>query len=122
VHHRTQPRSVSAAHPIFSAIDVIAARWDSWACACSNTIRTARSRTCGENAPGLAMTPSSQDLEPPGNPASPGHEGEGLVGRLLGILERAPLDPEAGWTISLPARVKVESVRNKDTTELVPPG
>jgi hypothetical protein len=35
----------------------------------SNTIRTARSRTSGENRLGLAMTPSPQGMEPPGNPA-----------------------------------------------------
>src|SRR4029434_10516243 len=32
------------------------------------TIRTARSRTSGENRLGLATTPSSQGMEPPGNP------------------------------------------------------
>src|SRR5262249_2599543 len=32
------------------------------------TIRTARSRTSGQNRLGLVMAPSSQGLEPPGNP------------------------------------------------------
>ena len=36
---------------------------------CSRTIRTARSRTSGENLLGLPMTPSSQGMEPPGIPA-----------------------------------------------------
>lgn len=36
---------------------------------CSSTIRTARSRTSGENLFDLAMTPSSQGMEPPENPA-----------------------------------------------------
>jgi hypothetical protein len=54
---RTQWRSVSAAHPIFSAIDVIAAHCEGWSWACSNTIRTARYRTSGENRLGLAMAP-----------------------------------------------------------------
>ena len=66
--YRTQLRSVSAAHPIFSAIEVIAAHCDAWSWACSNTIRTARSRTSGENRLDLAMTPSSQGMEPPRNP------------------------------------------------------
>ena len=55
--------------PIFSAIDVIAAHCDSCAASCSTTIRTARDRTSGENLVGLGMAPSSQGLEPPGNPA-----------------------------------------------------
>src|SRR5690606_25060999 len=33
-----------------------------------STIRTARSRTSGEYFTGLLMTPSSQELEPPGIP------------------------------------------------------
>ncbi len=39
---------------------------------CSNTIQTARSRTSGAYFADLCfvmMTPSSQDMEPPGNPA-----------------------------------------------------
>src|SRR2546425_4924001 len=54
---------------IFSAIEVIAAHCDSCAASCSTTIRTARDRTSGENLVGLGMAPSSQGLEPPGNPA-----------------------------------------------------
>lgn len=41
---------------------------DAWPWACSNTIRTACSRTSGENRLGLAMTPSSQGMEPPIDP------------------------------------------------------
>src|SRR5215470_12097898 len=46
---RTHFRSVSAAQPIFSAIDVIVAHCESCAASCSMTIRTARARTSGEN-------------------------------------------------------------------------
>jgi hypothetical protein len=35
---------------------------------CSSTIRTARSRTSGENFVDLFMAPFSQELEPPPNP------------------------------------------------------
>jgi hypothetical protein len=66
---RTHCRSVSALQPIFSAIDPIAAHCDSCAASCSTTIRTARARTSGENLVGFRMAPSSQGLEPPGNPA-----------------------------------------------------
>lgn len=55
-------------HPIFFAIDVIAAHCESYWFRCSSTIRTERSRTSGENLLGLAMTPSSQGMEPPGIP------------------------------------------------------
>jgi hypothetical protein len=44
-------------HPIFAAIDAIAAHCDGCAAASSNTSRTARSRTSEENRPGLAMSP-----------------------------------------------------------------
>src|SRR5690606_16837613 len=65
---RTQLRSVSAVHPIFPAIDSIAAHCELCVPWCSSTIRTARSRTSGEYFTGLVMTPSSQELEPPGIP------------------------------------------------------
>ena len=52
---RTQWRSVSAVHPIFSATDRIAAHCDSCWCSWSNTNRTARSRTSGEYFLGLPM-------------------------------------------------------------------
>src|SRR5690606_1796763 len=64
----TQLRSVSAVHPIFPAIDSIAAHCELCVPWCSSTIRTARSRTSGEYFTGLVMTPSSQELEPPGIP------------------------------------------------------
>lgn len=51
-----------------SAIEMIAAHWDACSFACSRTIRTAWARTSGENLLALAMPPSSQGLEPPGNP------------------------------------------------------
>src|SRR4249919_1374254 len=65
---RTQLRSVSREHPIFSAIDSIASHCESYCVAWSRTIRTARSRSSGENLLVLAMTPSSQGMEPPGIP------------------------------------------------------
>ena len=61
----TQFRSVSGAHPIFSEIDVIAAHCDAYSRSCSNTNRTARSRTSGEYRFGLFMTPSSHVMESP---------------------------------------------------------
>ena len=65
---RTHFRSVSAVQPIFSAIEVIAAHCESCPASCSTTSRTAPARTSGENRFGLAMAPSSQGLEPPGDP------------------------------------------------------
>jgi integrase len=51
--------------PIFAATETIAAHCDSCSCWCSNTSRTARSRTSGEYLfDVLDMTPSSQGLEP----------------------------------------------------------
>jgi len=67
--HRGGEKCFVDEQPIFSAIEVIAAHCDSCAASCSTTIRTARDRTSGENLVGLGMAPSSQGLEPPGNPA-----------------------------------------------------
>src|SRR5690606_30668821 len=61
-------RSVSPEQPIFSAIDWMAAHCEEYSLSCSNTIRTARSRTSGEYFFALVMTPISQRLEPPANP------------------------------------------------------
>jgi hypothetical protein len=73
---RTQLRSVSAVQPILVAIDRIADHSESYSSRCSNTIRTARSRTSGENLFGLPIAPSSQIMEPPGIPGrfTIGHE------------------------------------------------
>ena len=54
---RTHFRKVSAVQPIFEAIDAIAAHCGSYSPSCSNTIRTARSRTSGEYLFGLPMIP-----------------------------------------------------------------
>ena len=63
---RTQRRSVSAVQPIFAAIDSMPAHCDSYWSLASNTMRTARSITSGENfADFLMMAPSSQTKEPP---------------------------------------------------------
>ncbi len=66
----TQLRSVSAVQPIFDAIEPIAAHSEAYSPRCSNTIRTARDRTSGENLLLVCfiMAPSSQELEPPANP------------------------------------------------------
>ena len=66
---RTQPRRVSAVHPIFDAIELIAAHSEACSPRCSKTIRTARDRTSGEYLVCLVIAPSSQGLEPPANPA-----------------------------------------------------
>src|SRR5262249_34961903 len=91
---RTHFRSVSAVQPIFSAIEVIAAHCESCAASCSRTIRTARTRTSGENRLGLVMAPSSQDLEPPGKPGR-----FTVEGRLVATasLQVRPDVPECGW-------------------------
>src|SRR5690606_31726446 len=62
---RTQPRKVSAVHPIFAAIEPIAAHCDGYSLSCSNTMRTARSRTSGEYLVDFFIAPSSQEMEPP---------------------------------------------------------
>jgi len=49
-------------------IDSTAAHSDGYSPRCSCTIRTARSRTSGENLFDLFMAPFSQKLEPPQNP------------------------------------------------------
>src|SRR3954463_9619875 len=66
---RNQLRSFSPEQPILAAIERIAPYCVSCSPWCSSTIRTARSRTSGENG-GVCfvMAPSSQDLEPPENP------------------------------------------------------
>ena len=64
----TQSSKVCGTQPIFGAIDSIAAHSDGYSPRCSYTIRTARSRTSGENFFDLFMAPSSQELEPPQRP------------------------------------------------------
>src|SRR5437764_14837923 len=67
---RTQWRSLSPEQPIFSAIEWIADHWEVCSAWWSRTIRTARARTSGEyGGTRFVMAPSSQELEPPGNPA-----------------------------------------------------
>src|SRR5436853_6981693 len=66
---RTQLRSVSPEQPIFSAIERIANHCEACSPWWSRTIRTARARTSGEyGGTRFVMAPSSQELEPPGNP------------------------------------------------------
>jgi len=59
--------------PILAAIDEIAAHCDARSPWCSCTIRTARARTSGEKLLLVvflvSIAPSSQELEPPPNPA-----------------------------------------------------
>src|SRR5690625_726254 len=54
---RTQLRSVSPEQPILPAMDWIAAHCEAYSPSCSNTSRTARSRTSDEYFVGLVMTP-----------------------------------------------------------------
>ena len=49
--------SVSAVHPSFGATDCSTAHAEAWASRCSSTIRTARSRTSGENRLGRPIDP-----------------------------------------------------------------
>src|SRR5688572_9725542 len=64
----TQLRSISGAHPIFFAIEVIAAPWESYSLRCSSTMRTERSRTSGGEPARSGHHSSSQGMEPPANP------------------------------------------------------
>lgn len=74
---RTHFLKVSAVHQILPAIETIVSHCDWCSSWCSNTSRTARSRTSGENFFVLFMTPFSQGLESPGNPGRfTGHQNE----------------------------------------------
>src|ERR1700721_2636021 len=67
----THSLRVCAVQPILAAIDVTAAQRDACSRWCSWTIRTPRSPTSGENlfVVLLVIAPSSQEMEPPANPA-----------------------------------------------------
>src|SRR3954469_3691099 len=66
---RIQLRSLSPEQPILAAIELIAAHCEACSLWWSSTIRTARARTSGEyGGVRFVMAPSSQELEPPGNP------------------------------------------------------
>ena len=54
---RTHFRRVSAVQPSFGATDCSTAHAEAWASRCSSTIRTARSRTSGENRLGRPIDP-----------------------------------------------------------------
>src|SRR5258705_8270045 len=58
-------RSASVEQPIFEAIDRIVSQREPCSLSCSETIRTARSRTSCEYRVPFPMTPSSQRMEPP---------------------------------------------------------
>ena len=78
--------------PIFGAIDSTAAYSDGYPC----TMRTARSRTSGENLLDLFMAPSSQELEPPRIPGRfrPGGVFDlcpGCAQRFSGAASKGPL-------------------------------
>ncbi|KID12324.1 hypothetical protein P279_29050 [Rhodobacteraceae bacterium PD-2] len=66
----TQSFGVFAEQPIFAAIDLIACQRDPCCLSLSRTIRTARSRTSGENlfVVLLMMLHPTQEWEPPANP------------------------------------------------------
>ncbi len=62
-------RSMSVAHPqSWGQSTQIAAHMEEYSPRCSSTMRTARSRTSGENLFDFFMAPFSQMLEPPQNP------------------------------------------------------
>ena len=66
---RTHVRRVSAVQPSFGATDCSTAHSEAWASRCSSTIRTARSRTSGENRLGRPIDPilpSNEVSEKPG--------------------------------------------------------
>ena len=65
---RSQMRSVSGVIPNLLAIEPIAAPSEGCSPRCSITIRTARCRSSYGCLVGLVIAPSSQGLEPPGNP------------------------------------------------------
>ena len=74
---RTHCRSVSAVQPSFGTTDCSTAHSEAWASRCSSTIRTARSRTSGENRLGRPIDPilpSNEVSEKPGT-----IHGEGLT-------------------------------------------
>ena len=71
---RTHFRSVSAVQPSFGATDCSTAHAEAWASRCSSTIRTARSRTSGENRLGRPIDPilpSNEVSEKPGTIHTP---------------------------------------------------
>ncbi|ABX19390.1 hypothetical protein Bmul_5726 [Burkholderia multivorans ATCC 17616] len=61
----TQSSSVCGTQPILGAMDSTAAHSEGYSPRCSCTMRTARSRTSGENLFVLFIAPFSQELEPP---------------------------------------------------------
>ena len=65
---RTHSYSVCGTQPIFGAIDLAAAHNEGYSPRCSRTMRTARSRTSGENFVDLFIQVSSQRFYPPRNP------------------------------------------------------
>src|SRR5690606_29957011 len=67
---RTQLRGVSPEQPIFSAIDWMTAHCDASSQSCSNTGRTARSRTSGSYLFVLLVTLLSQERFASGKPAA----------------------------------------------------
>ena len=64
----THSLSVCGTQPILGAMDSITAQSDGYSPRCSCTIRTARSRTSGENLFDFFMAQSSQRFEPPEKP------------------------------------------------------
>src|SRR5690606_32310322 len=101
---RTQLRSVSPEQPIFAAIDWMAAHCDAYSRSCSNTSRTARSRTSGEYFFACLMTPISQELESPANPGRFSEHLEPLL-ELACVKAGLELDGFTGLDFDTPAGV-----------------
>src|SRR5215212_7432929 len=92
----TRLRSVSAVQPIFAAIEPIASPCEARSPACSSIIRTARSRTSGAYRTDdfrFSIAPSSQELEPPGNPAQFRARPWGIENSVHWVLD-TPLDED----------------------------
>ena len=90
-------RSVSAVQPILPALEQMASHWEACSPVCSNTIRTARSRTSGEYLFTFVTTLSSQEIE---SPSSPGRFTRNvfwlLAYNVLGLYD-VPRPAGAGW-------------------------
>ena len=84
LRRRTHFRSVSAVQPSFGATDCSTAHADAWASRCSLTIRTARSRTSGENR-----------LERPIDPILPRNE----VSEKPGTIQQMKISTHKGFTL-----------------------
>src|SRR3546814_13936715 len=115
---RSPYTTLCRSQPIFAAIDFITSHSEPYSARCSTTIRTARSRTSGENLLVVLLITDapSHKLEPPGNPGR-FSSGSGWVTQkkptaILFRLSTAPKTPNGSCpkTRSEERRVGKESV------------